>query len=160
MIDKTMAEPFQIFASALTTAEFALKLYHSLSTFVVKAKNADVTERDLATKAQRLRRTIYAVQLTLRVRIGQLQNQQPSTAEKFIWTNIDESLTSWYRMLRRFKKEMDKLTIRHGGQRMNWIDKTFWQLKHDRKRPTLDLLQSGMSDTIQELSLSLQCLDL
>jgi conjugal transfer/entry exclusion protein len=60
-----MAETFQVVASALATAELALKIYHQLSTFVAKAKRAEETAKGLAAKAQSLQMTLNTIQLTL-----------------------------------------------------------------------------------------------
>jgi hypothetical protein len=155
-----MTEPFQVFASALTTIEVALKLYRSLSTFVVKAQNAPKTAKGLVADAQRLRGTLYMVHLTLQVREYQLKSEEPTTAERYIWRNIRESLYSWKQTLRHFKREMNGLTISAEGQHMSWVDKCLWQLRHGRKDPTLQSLQGSMMDCIAQLSLSMHCLNL
>lgn len=155
-----MTEPFQAFASALATIEFALKLYRSLSTFVEKAQNAPKTAKGLVAEARRLRGTLYTVHLTLQVRKCQLANEKPTLAEQYIWKNIGESLLSWKQTLRRFKREMNELSIGAEGQRMSWADKVWWQLRHERKGPILHSLQGSMMDCIAQLSLSIQCLNL
>ena len=155
-----MTEPLQVFASALTTVELALKLYRSLSTFAGKVQHAPKAAKGLIAKAQRLRGTLYMVHLTLQVWICQLRDRKPTVAEQCIWRNIETSLAYWKRTLRRFKREMNELSIVAEGQRMSWVEKTWWQLKHERKDPILQSLQGSMVDCIAQLSLSLQCLNL
>ena len=157
-----MGEPFQIAASALTTIELALKLYQTLSIFVTKARKAELSARELVAKGQRLRETLYMVQITLDARQSQIDEGrlELTNVEACIWTSIKKGLQRFLRTLKRFKIEMKRLNA--GGRResMSWVDKTLWQLRRDRRDPTLIRLQNDMVDFTAELSLSMQCLNM
>ncbi|KAF2839530.1 hypothetical protein M501DRAFT_718885 [Patellaria atrata CBS 101060] len=151
------SEFLQVFASAATTIELALRLYKSLATFVAKARNADRIEKSLFAKTVSLRQTLFMVHITLRTRRGQIEGEEPTRAESCVWMNLNDSLKSWENTIRNFKTEMRKLKVTSNGK-MTWIDKVLWALKYDRRNPNLMDFSRDLSDHIAELSLSLQCL--
>ncbi|KAF2231833.1 ankyrin [Viridothelium virens] len=155
-------DPFQVAVSGVTVAELALKLYHSLGKFVVRAKDADDEAKEIRYTVQRSLRTLLVASETLQVRSRSKDHDQdpPAIEEQRIWSNIHESLLSWDRNLKKFKKHIaDVPELTQSQSSMNWIEKTLLQLKLDRKDPVIQRFQRNIVEHVQELSLSIQCLN-
>lgn len=155
-----MAEPVQIIASFIGIADLAWKSYRGLYRFVSDIKNADNTAKGLCCKVQRLRKTLYNVHLVLLARENQLLETRPAGPEEAcILSNIRDSLKAWRHTLQNLKRELKDLKEPHeGDRRLSWVDKTFLQLKLQRKAPTIGKFERSIDEHIEELSLSLHCL--
>ena len=154
-------DAFQVAASGLAVAELALKLYHTLSKFVTRAKHADDEAKELRETVQRSLRTLLVASETLQARSRDLDQGTPALEEAHIWSNIHESLMSWARKLKKFRKQVQNVQEPDQGQSpMSWIEKTLLQLKLDRRAPVIQRFQRSITDHVQELSLSLQCLNM
>ena len=148
-------------AAALQLAEFAFRLYQTLSKFVARAKDADGEALELCETIRRSLNTLKTAGKTLQAREKDLGQGTPAQEEQRIWRNIRESLASWNRNIKRFRKHIEK--IPNLGQRqasLNWIDKALLQLKLDRKAPIIERFQRNIAEHVQELNLLLQCLNL
>ncbi|ETI25564.1 hypothetical protein G647_02338 [Cladophialophora carrionii CBS 160.54] len=152
-----MAEAFQVAASAASIANFAFKLYQTLSAFVVKARDAQCSAKQLVDRAQRLRETLLMVRVTMSNRSRHFDDEQASEAEQYICNRINQGLKAFSRTLRLFRREIEKLNV---GERESWLGKTVWQLRRDSADPKLTALQSDIAAFTAELSLSLQCMNL
>ncbi|OCT47082.1 hypothetical protein CLCR_02272 [Cladophialophora carrionii] len=152
-----MAEAFQVAASAASIANFAFKLYQTLSAFVVKARDAQCSAKQLVDRAQRLRETLLMVRVTMSNRGRHFDDEQASEAEQYICNRINQGLRAFSRTLTLFRREIKKLNV---GERESWLGKTVWQLRRDSADPRLTALQSDIAAFTAELSLSLQCMNL
>ena len=151
-----MAEALQVVGAALGVAELALKIYNELSTFVERAKNAESTARDLRDKIYRFRKAVETVHRTA-VRRERVSSED----EREIWAVIHESLEGWDRTLAAFKVGLERLRLNSSEDaRFGWIDKTLQQLKLDRKSPWIGRLETAIGSHIDEITLSLNCLQM
>ncbi|KAI9694376.1 MAG: hypothetical protein M1820_008976 [Bogoriella megaspora] len=154
-------DPFQVAASGLAVVELGFKLYDALSTFVTKARQADEEARELRETVRRSLKTLITVNETLKARLKELGQGRVTPEEQNIWININESLISWDRNLKKLKRKVQDVPRRGSAQgHMNWIDKALLQLKLDRRSPVILQFQRNIKEHMQELSLSLQCLNI
>ena len=156
-----MADAFQAAAAAIAVAELALKIYKELSTFVTRARNADDTAEKLRTKVDRFCNLTNTVRLTAThrqvVRFKEFQHWKENT----IWSNIHDSLKEWSDVLDEYKVEIAHLRSKPSHHSsVPWIEKTLKQLELDRKAPQIERLESAIESHIDEISLSLNSLQM
>ena len=156
-----MTDAFQVAGAALAVADLALKIYRELSTFIERAKTADDTTRDLIFKVKRFRKTVYIVHATLIGREEANLAEYESREERKIRANIFESLEGWNQTLSELKTGIERLRLTpRKDPALDWIGKTLLQLKLDRKVPWISKLETAINSHMDEISLSLNCLQM
>ncbi|KAI9657403.1 MAG: hypothetical protein M1821_003085 [Bathelium mastoideum] len=154
-------DPFQCAASAVALAELSMKLYHTLSKFINEARDADEKASELRKTIRRSLATLLSVKETLEARGKECDQGTPGPEEQRILKNIRESLLGWFLNLVKFTKRLGNIAEdQHEKTTMGWLEKALLQLKLDRKAPAIERIRENISEHVQELSLSLQCLNL
>ena len=158
---RAMAEALQIAGAAFGVADLAFKIYKELSTFVERARDADITAKSLTVRIQRFRRVVEIVHLTAARRRTVVSLGLEHRDEGKIWSAISDSLNGWETALARFKAGIEASHLGSSQEtKVNWIGKALLQLKLDRKNPWIERLEIDIGTHIDEISLSLNCLQM
>lgn len=166
-----MADIFQTVGTAVAVAELSFRLYNEISRFVARVRTVDNVAKELVLKVKRLENCLKNVQSTSRARAKQLrqdtgyrhrkEEQIWSNEEEQVWSTIHESLEQWQETLSSFRLWADRLPVSSVGQtKLNWLEKTFLQLKFDRKASKVAGFEDAIQSHVDVITVSLICIEM